>query len=80
LSKRISQIVTIQGLVKGKYYNLVHCFMEKMDTSSYKFIFEFIKSKVRMQPYNIILDYEIALINIIITTFFETCVNGCFFI
>jgi hypothetical protein len=77
--KEFSQIYTIQGLVKGKFYNLVHCFMEKMDTASYKFIFEFIKSKVRMQPQNIIVDYEIAPINIISTTFFETRVNGCFF-
>jgi hypothetical protein len=32
-----------------------------------------------MQPQNIIVDYEIAPINKISTTFFETRVNGCFF-
>jgi hypothetical protein len=53
--------------------------MEEMDNASYKCIFEFIRSIVRMQPQNIIVNYEIAPINIISRTFFETRVSGWFF-
>lgn len=74
-----AQLYTIQGFVRGCFYPLVYCFMEKMTSTSYYTFLNFINIKIKKQPQLIIIDFENASLLTIKNMFKNTRITSCFF-
>jgi hypothetical protein len=53
--------------------------MMKKNETSYRCVFEFIKTKIEKAPKNFVTDFEIAPLNAFSRYFPETKINGCNF-
>ena len=73
------QLYTIQGNVRGKFYPLVFCLMERRTACAYNSIFESLKQNIKTQPQFIMVDFEKAILSSIKLNFVGVHICGCFF-